>query len=192
MNTDRLTTVPAVSIAAGITTKWTNAYSFLGFTWGTTSVNNGITFNSLTQNQFALDLAYYLEPEDLWYLLYQVKDSYVTVTSGTTTLLFTEDNIKQILIHKWNKGITQLPNTPLSSITISGENIIWAFTTSVANSDSLAEVEKYKVDVILTNYLEDYFTKTSSILTYPNITLTYNINWDLIRARFNYRMETNL
>ena len=67
--------------------------------------------------------AYYLEPEDLWYLLYQVKDSYVTVNSGTTTLLFTEDNIKQILIHKWNKGITQLPNTPLSSITISGENI---------------------------------------------------------------------
>lgn len=65
MNSDRLTQMSSDAIVAGLTTKWTNAYSFLGFTWGTTLTDNGVTFDSLNKNQFALDLSYYLEPEDL-------------------------------------------------------------------------------------------------------------------------------
>lgn len=190
MNSDRLITRPAAIIAAGLSNKWSNAYSFLGVTFGTSASENGVSFNSLNGNQFQLDVAYYLEPEDLYFLLLQLKDAYVTMTKGAVTLMLTDENIKQILRHKWAKGITQLPYTNLGSISVSGENVTWTFN-SVANP-ALIEIERYKADVILTNYLENYFTKISSSASYPNVVQTYMMNWDNIKSRFNYRMETNL
>ena len=104
----------------------------------------------------------------------------------------TDSNIKQIINYKWNKGISQLPNTSLTSIILNGENIVFQFTTSVLNENLKPEKESLKSDIILTGYLDGYFIKQSSDISYPIINHTYQIDWDKIRARFNYRMETSL
>lgn len=191
MNSDRLTIMPATIVVAGLTTKWTNAYSFLGFTWGTTLTDNGVTFDSLNKNQFALDLAYYLEPEDLFFLLFQAKDSLISVTNGTTALVMNESNIKQILIHKWKKGITQL-TTVLSNITVDGEYLIFDYSMTVTNTIDNKESSCFMTKTILSNYLEIYFSYEDINILYPQISLKYKLNWDVIKARFSYRMDMSL
>lgn len=191
MNSDRLIQMSSGVIVTGLTTKWTNAYSFLGFTWETTLTDNGITFDSLNKNQFALDLAYYLEPEDLFFLLFQVKDKLISVTNGTTTLILNESNIKQILIHKWKKGITQLTTVP-SNITIDGEYLTFDYSMTVANTIDNKESSCFMTKTTLSNYLESYFNYEDIAILYPTISLKYKLNWDVIKARFSYRMDMSL
>ena len=89
MNSDRLISIPAASIAAGLNTKWTNYCPFMGVTWSSGPTDNGVMFNTLTTNQVATDIAHFLEPEDLWYILlqnksdilYASKDSIIVITS---------------------------------------------------------------------------------------------------------------
>ena len=83
MNNDRLILIPAASIAAGLNTKWTNYCPFVGVTWESNTSDNGVLFNNLTSNQTATDIAYFLEPEDLWYILLQNKSDILYATKDS-------------------------------------------------------------------------------------------------------------
>ena len=192
MNSDRLISVPAASIAAGLNTKWNNYCPFLGITWTFENVNNGTLFENLKTNADVIEIACFLEPEDLWYLLFQSKSGYVCATKGSISIPMTDDNIKAIFIYKWKRAITQLPNTSIELVNNNGDNITFSFLTTVNNSPISLNKELYKTKVILTGYLDGYFNEVSSNVAYPNVYTTYVIDWDKIRARFNYRMETSL
>lgn len=192
MNSDRLISKPAALIAAGLNTKWTNYCPFMGVTWSSSSTDNGVMFNTLTTNQVATDIAHFLEPEDLWYILLQNKSEILYASKDSLSIPMNDNNIKAIIAYKWNRNISQLPNTSLMDIIVNGDNLIFQFMTIVLNESLKPEKESLKSDIILTGYLDGYFTKQSSNISYPNITHTYLMDWDKIRARFNYRMETSL
>lgn len=191
MNSDRLIQMSSDTIVAGLTTKWTAMYNFLNFTWSSTLIDNQVAFDSLNSNQFSKDVAYYLEPEDLFFLLFQSKDKLISITNGIDTLILSESNIKQILIFKWKKGITQLSSI-LSNLIIDGEYLIFNYQMSTINTIDNKESSYFMIKTILSNYLENYFNYEDVNILYPQITLKYKLNWDLIKARFSNRMSLNL
>lgn len=188
MNSDRLTQMSSDIIVTGLTNKWTDAYSFLGFDFSSITTDNGVTFDSLNKNQFALDLAYYLEPEDILFLLFQVKDKFIQVTDGATIIQLTENNLKQILVHKWIKAITQL-NSILNSVSVQDDFITYNFVLDTTDLSSKVEGELFAINELLSNYFEKYADYNSQNLVYPNTSLTYKINWDVIKSRFSSRMR---
>lgn len=190
MNSDRLIQMSSDIIVAGLVTKWSAAYSFLMFTWGTSVSDNGITFDSLSQTQFGKDLSYYLEPEDLFFMLLQAKDKFISISDGNNLLIFTESNVKQILINKWKLGITQLSAT-LTNIDIDNDYVSWKFSMLVGNTNENKESTIFSIKTVLSNYLEYYFKHNDIELIYPNITMKYRINWDTIKSRFSNRMSMN-
>lgn len=186
-NADRLKSISADTIVAGLNLKWTNAYSFLNMAFAASTSTGSTTFNSLIGTQFGLDIAYYLEPATIFFLLVQTKDKNIYVTNGTYTLYLSESNLIQMLIHKWKKGITQT-TAIISSISV-GENFTWTFISTNTGED--LEIDRYIINVILNNYLESYFTLVQTTATAPNITQTHLIVYDALRERFNTVYETS-